>query len=104
MTTSPPQIAQTTVRKKVHAIVGFAFGAAATLAATGNLLIGAILGMAFILYGALRSGFTPEERRRFLMSYSSALLVAMCVLFVFQGIVTNWADFKQGFVEGWNSF
>lgn len=79
-----------------------AFALAMGLSATGSPVLGLVIGALVLGYGVKRGG-TPEQQRKAYVLQVCRLAAAVGAVYIGRDLLANWADFKQGLVEGWNS-
>lgn len=89
--------------KDSRTIIGYAFAFASVLAATGSGIIGIIFGIPMVFFAASRRPMTHAERRRFITNHVLLMILLVVGVFFFREVLMNWADFKQGFIEGMNA-
>lgn len=79
-----------------------AFAVAISLSATGSPVLGVVIGALVLGYGVKREG-APDQQLKAYVLQVCLLAAAVSAVYIGRDILANWADFKQGLIEGWNS-
>lgn len=80
----------------------FAFALAIGLSASGSPVLGVVIGALVLGYGVKREGRPEQPFKRYALQVC-LLAAGVTAAYIARDILVNWADFKQGLVEGWNS-
>lgn len=89
-------------RARTTLIETSAFATAMGLSATGSPVLGVAIGSLALGYGVKREGTAEQQLKRYLLQVC-LLAIGVSAAYIGGGILANWADFKQGLVEGWNA-
>ena len=91
--------------KQFESHCGAAMGVGAAIGATFSVVTGLVLALLYLLLVFGRTGWSAEKKRLFMKRRGRSLLAGLAlgflVLACFKGIVDNWADFKEGVVQGY---
>jgi hypothetical protein len=87
---------------RVKLVETLAFAIALGLSAGGSPVVGVVLGTLVLGYGVKREG-TPEQQLKTYVWRVCLLAALVSAAYIARGVLVNWADFKQGVVEGWNA-
>jgi len=91
--------------KQFESHCGAAMGVGAAIGATFSVVTGLCLALLYLLLVFGRTGWSAERKQLFWRqrgrSLVAGLVLGFLVLACFKGIIDNWADFKEGFVQGY---
>jgi len=105
MNTTPLLRESAVAERKARAklVETFAFALALGCSAGGLPAIGLMIGSLTLGYGVKREGTTEQWFKAYAWRIG-LLFVSVMAVYIARGVLVHWADFKQGFLDGWTSF